>query len=386
LFDQIAQMKAVEFKRSVYDQIKTWLFQEKVIILYGARQVGKTTLSKAILQDFSESSYLNCERLAIKELLESGNLERIKDFFENSELVVLDEAQKISNIGLTLKLIHDTYPEIQLIATGSSSFELSDELSEPLTGRNIKFILYPLSLSELEPYTDRVQMDEKLHEYLRYGTYPEIVQRPENQKAVILDEITSDYLFRDVLKFENLKRPEILMKLLKALALQLGNEVSFRELSNLLKVSSETIQRYIELLEKSFVLFRLPSFSRNLRNELSRSHKYYFHDLGIRNSLIQNFLPLNSRNDTGSLWENFCIIERIKSNQKNLKRSNLYFWRTYQQKEIDLIEEESGNIEAFEFKWNPLAKAKNPEEFLRTYPGSKFSVITPQNYRDFILR
>jgi len=378
-------MKAVEFKRSVYDQIKTWLFQEKVIILYGARQVGKTTLSKVILQDFSESSYLNCERLAIKELLESGNLERIKDYFGNSKLVVLDEAQKISNIGLTLKLIHDTYPEIQLIATGSSSFELSDELSEPLTGRNIKFILYPLSLLELEPYTDPVQMDERLHEYLRYGTYPEIVQRPENQKAVILDEITNDYLFRDVLKFENLKRPEILMKLLKALALQLGNEVSFRELSNLLMVSSETIQRYIELLEKSFILFSLSSFSRNLRNELTRSHKYYFYDLGIRNCLIQNFLPLSSRNDTGSLWENFCIIERIKSNQKNLIRSNLYFWRTYQQKEIDLIEEESGNLEAFEFKWNPLAKAKIPEEFRKTYTGSTYSVVTPQNYRGFIL-
>ncbi len=377
-------MEKNSIERSLLSQIRNWLFQGKVLIIYGARQVGKTTLSKKILEDHPGSTYLNCEQNVVKELLESGNMERIRTNFGNSSLIVLDEAQKIKDIGSVLKLIHDTYPEIQLIATGSSSFELSGELSEALTGRNVKFTLYPISLEELRPYYTSIQLDEKLEEFMRFGMYPEIVQRPEIQKKVLLDEMAGDYLFKDVLKFENLKRPELLLNLLKALALQLGNEVSFRELSGLLKVSTETIQRYIELLEKSFVLFRLPSFSRNLRNELTRSHKYYFYDLGIRNSLLRNYLPLESRTDTGSLWENFCIIERMKSNQKIMRRASMYFWRTYQQKEIDLIEECEGKLEAFEFKWNPKANVKRPAEFLNAYNDSSFSIVHRQNYLDFL--
>jgi hypothetical protein len=378
-------IESVAIERALLGQIKSWLYEGKVLIIYGARQVGKTTLSKRILEDYPGSTYLNCEHNIVKELLESGNLERFRTNIGNSSLVVLDEAQKIKDIGSILKLIHDTFPDIQILATGSSSFELSSELSEPLTGRNVKFTLFPFSLSELKPYATPFQLDEKLEEFMRYGMYPEIIQRPENQKTVLLDQMAGDYLFKDVLKFENLKRPELLLNLLKALALQLGNEVSFRELSGLLKVTTETIQRYIELLEKSFVLFRLPSYSRNLRNEIARSHKFYFYDLGIRNSLLHNYLPLSSRTDTGSLWENFCLIERMKKNQKDMRQVSMYFWRTYQQKEIDLIEESEGKLKAFEFKWNPKAHVKMPAEFLKAYNNSSFEIVHRENYQSFML-
>lgn len=377
-------MKTEVFNRNLYDQINEWLFQGKVLILYGARQVGKTTLSKQLIANNQDALYINCELFSAKELLESGNLERIRSFLGDAKLVVLDEAQKIRKIGSLLKLIHDTYPQIQLIATGSSSFELSGELSEPLTGRNVKFILYPVALSELQPNNNAFQLEERLHEFLRFGMYPEIIQRNENQKITLLDQMAGDYLFKDVLSFENLKRPELLLNLLKALALQLGNEVSFRELSLLLKVTIETVQRYIELLEKSFVLFRLPSFSRNLRNELTRNHKFYFYDTGVRNSLLHNYLPLDARTDTGAMWENFCVIERLKFNQRNKRNASLYFWRTYQQQEIDLIEECNGKIEAFEFKWNPAAKHKIPSEFIKTYQ-TEITVIHRENFRSFLL-
>ena len=377
-------MKTEVFNRNLYDQINEWLFQGKVLILYGARQVGKTTLSKQLIANTQDALYINCELFSAKELLESGNLERIRSFLGDAKLVVLDEAQKIRKIGSLLKLFHDTYPQIQLIATGSSSFELSGELSEPLTDRNVKFILYPVALSELQPNNNAFQLEERLHEFLRFGMYPEIIQRNENQKITLLDQMAGDYLFKDVLSFENLKRPELLLNLLKALALKLGNEVSFRELSLLLKVTIETVQRYIELLEKSFVLFRLPSFSRNLRNELTRNHKFYFYDTGVRNSLLHNYLPLDARTDTGAMWENFCVIERLKFNQRNKRNASLYFWRTYQQQEIDLIEECNGKIEAFEFKWNPTAKHKIPSEFIKTYQ-TEITVIHRENFRSFLL-
>jgi predicted AAA+ superfamily ATPase len=261
--------------------------------------------------------------------------------------VVFDEAQKVPDIGAILKLLIDTYPEIQYIATGSSSFNLFYELSEPITGRNIKFIMYPISVRELLASYDKLLLHEKIEELLVYGAYPDIVSRPVVQKAVLLDELAGDYLFRDVLQFDNIRRPDILVHLLKAIALQLGNEVSFRELSNLLKVSVETVKRYLLLLEQSFVLFSLISFSRNMRNELARSKKYYFYDTGIRNSLIQNYAFPENRTDIGGIWENFCIAERLKHNQAMNRSVNMYFWRTYQQKEIDLIEDTGGKLFAF---------------------------------------
>jgi uncharacterized protein len=378
-------MNGSNYIRFQKEKIVSWLFQGKVIIVYGSRQVGKTTLVKEIIEETPGSIYFNCERQNIKTILESGNLESIHDHFGQNKMVIFDEAQKIKGVGALLKLLTDTWPEIQFIATGSSSFNLISELSEPLTGRNVKFLLFPLALSELKQKNSVEELDEKLESFLRFGMYPGIVERDNDKKMILLDELTSDYLYRDVLMFENLKNPELLTQILKALALQLGNEVSYRELSNLLKVSVALIQKYIMVLERSFIIYRLISFSRNLRNELTRSHKYYFYDLGIRNSLLQNFNLLENRNDTGFLWENFCVIERLKSNQRQDLRKNIYFWRTYQQQEIDLIEESGGNLSAYEFKWNPVAKTKTPETFMKSYPGSTFNVINPSNYHSFLL-
>ncbi len=366
-------------------KIKSWLYQGKVIILYGPRQVGKTTLVKELISKDPESTYMNCERQPVWELLSSRNLERIRQYIGDTRMVVFDEAQKIPNIGEILKLLIDTYPDIQYIATGSSSFDLTSILSEPLTGRNVKFIMYPLSLIELSDQYDKTQQYEMLHNLLIYGSYPDIANRPQTQKEKLLDELTSDYLFKDVLRFENIRRPDILINLLKAIALQAGHEVSLRELSNLLNVTVDTIQRYIVLLEKSFVLFSLSSFSRNLRSEISKTKKYFFYDLGIRNSLLQNLTPISGRDDTGQLWENFCLIERIKYNQANDRKVNMYFWRTYQQQEIDLIEEYSGKLNAYEFKWNPKQLKKIPSGFKKTYPESDFHIINRENYQQFLM-
>jgi len=378
-------MEKIKYPRYLFDQINNWLFQEKVIIVYGPRQVGKTTLCKEIIDGQPNSLYLNCEQVKIKDVLESGNLENIRAYLGDYKLVVFDEAQKIKQIGGLLKLLNDTDPEIQIIATGSSSFELSNEITEPLTGRNIKFIMYPVSLNEVSGIFNPFEIDEKIEGFLRFGMYPDILGRDDSQKTTLLDMLATDYLFRDILNYENLKQPELLVQLLKAIALQLGSEVSFRELAVLLKTTVETIQRYLDILERSFVLFHLTSFSRNLRSELTRSRKYYFYDNGIRNSLIQNYNMLTNRNDIGALWENFCITERMKFLQKEKRKANLYFWRTYQQNEIDLVEESGGELTAIEFKWNPQAKAKTPTMFLTTYPNSQFKVVHSKNFRDFLI-
>jgi predicted AAA+ superfamily ATPase len=378
-------MERIKYPRYLFDQINNWLFQEKVIIVYGPRQVGKTTLCKEFIDGHPNSLYLNCEQVKIKDVLESGNLENIRAYLGGYKLVVFDEAQKIKQIGGLLKLLNDTYPEIQIIATGSSSFELSNEITEPLTGRNIKFIMYPVSLSEVSGIFNPFEIDEKIEGFLRFGMYSDILEKDDSQKTTLLDMLAPDYLFRDILNYENLKQPELLVQLLKAIALQLGSEVSFRELAVLLKTTVETIQRYLDILERSFVLFHLTSFSRNLRSELTRSRKYYFYDTGIRNSLIQNYNMFTNRNDIGAEWENFCITERMKFLQKEKRKANLNFWRTYQQNEIDLIEESGGVLTAVEFKWNPKAKAKFPKEFLTAYPNSQFKVVHSQNFRDFLM-
>ena len=377
-------MEKFIYKRTLYHSIERWLFKGKIIILYGPRQVGKTTLVRKLMEHYPQSYYLNCERQAVKDLLASMNPERILRFVGNVRIVVFDEAQKIKNIGEILKLLIDTYPEVQYIATGSSSFQLANKVSEPLTGRNLKFLLFPLSLKELSQHYSLLNLNEKLPDLLRFGTYPDIVDRPEDEQIQLLDELSSDYLFRDILQFENIKHSETLVRLLKAIALQIGNEVSFRELDNIVGLSVETVQRYLQLLEMSFVLFSLPSFSRNLRNEIARSRKFYFYDLGVRNSLIQNYSLIENRTDKGALWENFCIVSRMQALRAKGVKANMYFWRTYRQKEIDLIEEYGGHLKAFEFKFSNR-KVKPPAQFMEAYPDTAFQVVHKENFIDFLM-
>ncbi|MEY5047081.1 MAG: hypothetical protein RLZZ175_440 [Bacteroidota bacterium] len=372
--------------RYLLSQIKPWLYKGKVIMILGARQVGKTTVSKELIAlSKSGGLYVNCERNVIQQLLQDMNPEKIKSFVGNNDLVVFDEAQKVENIGSVLKLLVDTYPQIQWIATGSSSFDLSNQLNEPLTGRNVKYLMFPLWIGELESIEDRFTTSEKLESILRFGLYPDIYTRSEQEQITLLEELATDYLYRDVLELQNIKNSSVLINLLKALALQLGSEVSLRELSTLLGIAIETVQRYLNLLEQSFVIFKLTPFSRNLRSEINKTQKYYFYDLGIRNSLINNFNPIALRTDQGPLWENFCILERMKMHASKGEKLSMYFWRTYEQKEIDLIEEYNGQLHAFEFKWNTKKKAPFPKQFSETYTDSKFDVITPNNYWEYLI-
>lgn len=378
-------MEYTYIERDLQKQIEDWFYERKILILYGARQVGKTTLIKKMIEEKKESIYINCEQISMKVLLEGQNIEEIRNFFGKKKIIILDEAQTIKNIGKTLKLLVDSYPDnFQIVATGSSSFELANEIVEPLTGRNIKFTLLPLSLSELSQIYNPVQIREKRNEFLLYGMYPEVVESSGEKKQKKIEEIASDYLYQDVLAFHQLKKSDIIYNLLKALALQVGSEVSYHELSQILKTSSATVENYIDLLEKTFVIFRLPSLSRNLRKEIGKKQKIFFYDLGVRNSILQNFTPIDSRGDTGALWENFCIAERIKNNWNAGKKPNMYFWRTYDQKEIDYIEESNGKLRAFECKWNERKKTKTPKEFLETYEGSTFEVISQESFWEFV--
>jgi predicted AAA+ superfamily ATPase len=366
--------------RDIQIHIQKNLFKGKVIIIYGARRVGKTTLAKQILKEFPEGKYINCELLQNKTTLETTNSEKLKDIIGNHRLVVLDEAQSIQNIGLILKIIADTFTETQIIATGSSSFDLASEISEPLTGRMRKYTLYPFSINEIIRALSLTDFKAKLDGFLRFGLYPEVYDKNEEDSIEELNELASNYLYKDVLQYQNIKKPNLIIDLLRALALQLGSEVSLYELASLLKQNSHTVLRYIELLEKSFVIFRLRAFARNLRNEISKTQKIYFYDLGIRNSLIQNFNPVTIRNDTGGLWENFCILERRKYLENNRKFVNTYFWRTYNQQEIDYIEEYGGMLHAFEFKYTSAKRVTIPKAFSSSYPEHSYTLITADNF------
>lgn len=369
--------------RLLRGQIENWLFKGKILVIYGARQVGKTTLVRQILEKYKDSQYLSCEEIDVREALTNKSSTELKAFLGNYKLVVLDEAQRVKNIGLTLKLLADNYPEIQIIATGSSSFDLSNKVVEPLTGRHIEFLLYPFSMNELNIYFGSHKSTRLLERRLIYGMYPGIVVQDGPEVKKLLEEITRSYLYRDILVFQNLKNSESLEVLLRALALQIGNEVSYSELAQLVGIDKNTIMDYIQILEKAFIIFRLRPFSRNIRNELKKLRKIYFYDNGIRNALVNNFNPLNLRNDVSVLWENFMISERMKRNQHTMHDPNKYFWRTHTQQEIDYIEDEGGRLEAFEFKWKNQ-KFIPPKVFLKNYPGSSIKLITCENFADFL--
>jgi len=351
----------------------------KAIVIVGARQVGKTTLLKKILKD-KEYLFLDADDPTTRSLLSNPNTEQIRTILSDNKIVFLDEAQRIQGIGLTLKIITDQFKDVQLLVSGSSSFDLGNELNEPLTGRKWEYELFPISWEEYENKIGFIK-SEQLENRLLYGSYPEVINNQGNEKET-LKNLVNSYLYRDILAFSDIRRPEVLEKLIQALALQIGSEVNYNELSQIVGINKITVQKYIEILEKSYIVFRLNSFSRNLRNEIKQNRKIYFYDNGIRNIIIGNFNQLDLRTDKGALWENFLISERRKQNNYKDTFSKMYFWRTKQQQEIDFVEEKDGNIYAFEFKWNNK-NAKVPEKFIETY-NAKVSVIDKNNFREFV--
>lgn len=370
-------------KRKIEEVIEKSLFKGKVIIIYGARQVGKTTLVGKIQKKFVQKSiYLNCDEPDIREAFSNKTSTEIKSFLGDKKLVILDEAQRIKNIGLTLKLMVDSFPEMQIIATGSSSFDLSNQIIEPLTGRKYEFYLYPFSLEELKEIYSDLEINRILEQRIIFGMYPEVFFSGKEAEGK-LKSLARSYLFKDVLQFQNIKNAEAIEKLLQALALQIGNEVSYNELAQMIGIDKNTVASYIRILEQAFIIFRSRPFSRNLRNELKKMRKIYFFDTGIRNALINNFNPVNLRQDIGALWENFIISERLKYNRNNDLEKNIYFWRTREGKEIDYLEEEGGKLNGFEIKWSEN-KYKIPKLFLETYPGSSIFLINKKNYWDII--
>jgi len=370
--------------RIIQEQISQRMRKGKAILLVGPRQVGKSTLLKSIQKEQNEHTLLlNCDEPDIRHMLENVTSDQLKAMIGKNTLVMIDEAQKVEHIGLTLKLIVDSLIQVQVIATGSSAFELRNKTNEPLTGRKFEFNLFPFSIAEMVNHHGKLTENRMLERRLIYGLYPEVVNELGNEPENLLELINS-YLYKDILAFQNIRKPDVLDKLLTGLALQMGQEVSYNELGQLIGVDKATVEKYIELLEKCFVIFRLGSFNRNLHNELKKSRKIYFYDNGVRNAILNNFSPLALRQDTGVLWENFMVSERIKQNSYNRDYRKTYFWRTQTQQEIDLLEEKDGILYAFEFKWNDKKQARVPKLFAETYPGHQFEVITPTNYLDFL--
>lgn len=356
----------------------------KAIIIMGPRQVGKTTLLTELYGNDEDCLFLNGDEADVRSMFSDISAARLKALIGNKKTVVIDEAQRIADIGIKLKLITDQIPGVQLIATGSSSFDLANKINEPLTGRKWEHLMYPLSFGEMVSHHGLMEEKRLLPHRLVYGYYPEVVTGQGQEKA-ILRQLADSYLYKDILMWESIKHPHKIMTLLQALAFQLGSQVSFNELSQLCSMDAKTVEKYIVLLEQCYVIFRLGSFSRNLRGELRSSRKIYFYDNGIRNALIANFAPVELRNDTGALWENFMVSERQKRNAYGGVWCNKWFWRTKEQKEIDYIEESDGVLSAYEFKWSPTAKCKAPRQFLTAYPSATFKVVNRDNFEDFLL-
>ena len=371
--------------RTIKSAILSDYGRKKIIVLLGARQVGKTTLLSELGVGFDHVLSLNCDNMDDAMALEGQSSTELRTFLSPYEIVFIDEAQRVKNIGLTLKMIGDLKLDTQVIVTGSSSLDMANEINEAATGRLIEYNLYTLSLTEMAAETNEREERRLLENRLIYGLYPEVVTHPADAKRTLMT-LTNDYLYKDLLNYKGIKKPDLVGKLVRALALQLGSEVSYNELGNLLGVDRSTVESYINLLEKCFIVFRLDSFSRNLRNEMKKGKKVYFYDNGVRNAVLSNFAPLALRNDIGALWENLMVSERIKRNAYTNSYAQLYFWRTHEQQEIDLIEDEDGILKAFEFKWNPRTKAPCPKAFTNAYPNATFQLVTPDNLWDFLKR
>ena len=359
------------------------LYKGKAIIIIGPRQVGKTTLVNQIKEKLNKKTiFFNCDEFETKSLLTEPSLNQLRDLISDHEIVIIDEAQRIRNIGLTLKLIIDNIKEIQIIVTGSSALELSNSINEPLTGRKFEYHLYPLSINELKGTFGMFEESKVLYKRLVYGMYPDVINFP-GQEREILNNLAASYLYKDVFAYQEIRRPELLDHLLKALALQISGEVSYYEIAQLLGSDPNTIKRYLELLEKAYVIFKLSSYNRNIRTELKKSQKIYFYDNGIRNAILGNFNGIDSREDLGQLWENYMVSERVKHLHYTKTYAHQYFWRTQQQQEIDYLEEYDGKLYAFEFKWNPRMKVNFSKTFLKNYKVESTKIINNENYWEF---
>ena len=378
------QKNRLMIKRLIEKKIMDALHRKKAAIVMGARQTGKTTILHQLFDNKNHVLWLNGEDAEVQSVLENMTSTRWRTIIGQNKILIVDEAQYIENIGVKLKLITDQLPDIQLIATGSSSFDLANKINEPLTGRKREIMLFPLSFGEMTNHHGLLEERRLLSHRLIFGAYPEVVSHYGNEKEV-LKELINSYLYKDILKWERIRKPDKIVKLLQALAFQVGQLVSYNELGQICGLDSKTIEQYIILLEQSYIIIRLGAFSRNLRNELKNSRKIYFLDNGIRNALISNFNPVELRNDIGALWENYMIAERIKKLNYNDLWVNYWFWRTQQQQEIDYMEESDGKISAYEFKWNPEAKIKKMNSFLDTYTNSSLEMIHRNHYEDFLL-
>ena len=374
----------VMIERLLKEQINKRLYRGKVVIVVGPRQVGKTTLLRMLIDDTDRKVLVwNCDEPDVRRKLADPTSTELGAETANADLILIDEAQRVQNIGITLKLLVDNYPEKQVVVTGSSAIELSNSINEPLTGRKYEYVMFPFSTEELIREFGATEERRMLERRLIYGSYPEVVNHPGEERETLTD-LVSSYLYKDIFSFQDVRKPEIIEQLLQAIALQVGSAVSFNELGRLLGLTSITVQRYIDLLEKSYVLFHLRSFSRNVRSELKKSRKIYFYDNGVRNALLGDYKPLALRNDTGALWENYIISERMKHNAYSGYYGKSYFWRTQQQQEVDYIEDYDGVLHAYEFKWSGTKQPRLTEAFSKNYPEHTFAVINPDNYQGFV--
>ncbi|MBI2264936.1 MAG: ATP-binding protein [Armatimonadetes bacterium] len=369
-----------------FSRLDTYLMPQKVLVIYGPRRVGKTTLLNAFLKSTTLRYKLDSgDNIRVQQLLGSRDFSQILPYAEGYELIAIDEAQQVQGIGAGLKIIVDHAPNIKIIATGSSSFDLAHQVGEPLTGRKFTITLYPIAQLELLDRYNRFELSQKLEDFLVFGSYPEIVTaKSRKEKIMLLQEIAESYLLKDILVLDKVKGSKVLFDLLKLLAFQIGSEVSYSELANSLRIDVKTVARYLDLLTKTFVITPLHGFSRNLRSEITRKHKYFFIDNGVRNAVISQFNPLEDRNDGGQLFENFVFIERLKKRTYHGILGNAYFWRTYEQQEIDLVEEGEGKLHGYECKWSTRRRATPPKLWRTAYPKAGFSAITPENYLEFI--
>jgi len=370
-------------QRHEQQRLEKILASDLVAILYGARQVGKTTLAKETAKHFANSLYLNCDDPNVVVSLTNKSAVELKSYIGNADLVIIDEGQRVENVGITIKLIHDTYPDIKLLVTGSSSLDLANKISEPLTGRSEEVILYPLSVGEVSG--NRLELDANWRTMLDRGGYPAIWQLSAQDAHARLSSIANNYVYRDAFGPQVMFDQTVINDLLRLLAYQIGQEVSYGELAAKLSISKETVMRYIDLLEKAFIVVRRNQYRRNQRVEVGRLRKVYFTDLGIRNAIIENFKPLETRDDTGALWENFCVIERLKYLQSQERRVRSYYWRNADQREIDIVEEEADELRAYECKFSAKKTVRVPLAFTKMYPNQVFTTVNPDNFSNELL-